>query len=61
MASSESKSKNRFNFDAKMKLLIVGDSGVGKTGVFIRFVDDTFREMFISTIGEAGMRTGGCT
>ena len=52
LSENENVSKSLFQFDAKMKLLIAGDSGVGKTGVFIRFVNDTFQERFISTIGE---------
>ncbi|CBY34279.1 unnamed protein product [Oikopleura dioica] len=33
------------------KLLLIGDSGVGKTCVLFRFSDDTFNTTFISTIG----------
>lgn len=34
-----------------LKLLIVGDSGVGKSCLLMRFCDDTFTPSFISTVG----------
>ncbi|OBA13914.1 uncharacterized protein OGAPODRAFT_17529 [Ogataea polymorpha] len=34
-----------------MKLLLVGDSGVGKSCLLLRFVDDKFNPSFITTIG----------
>lgn len=34
-----------------IKLVIVGASGVGKSSLLTRFVDDTFNNEFISTIG----------
>lgn len=38
-------------YDLLFKLLLIGDSGVGKTCVLFRFSDDTFNHTFISTIG----------
>jgi Ras-related protein Rab-1A len=32
-------------------LLIIGDSGVGKSCLLLRFADDTYTDSFISTIG----------
>jgi Ras-related protein Rab-8A len=38
-------------YDFLFKLLLIGDSGVGKTCVLCRFADDSFSQSFISTIG----------
>ncbi|XP_033110089.1 ras-related protein Rab-10-like isoform X6 [Anneissia japonica] len=38
-------------YDLLFKLLLIGDSGVGKTCILFRFSDDTFNTTFISTIG----------
>ena len=42
-------------YDYSHKVLIVGDSGVGKTCILLRFVDVTFNPDFVATIGEAAM------
>uniref|UniRef100_A0A8C6FL31 small monomeric GTPase n=1 Tax=Moschus moschiferus TaxID=68415 RepID=A0A8C6FL31_MOSMO len=38
-------------FKLLFKLLLIGDSGVGKACVLFRFSDDAFNTTFISTIG----------
>ncbi|CAF0736150.1 unnamed protein product [Rotaria sordida] len=38
-------------YDYLFKLLLIGDSGVGKTCVLLRFCDSAFSTTFISTIG----------
>jgi small GTP-binding protein len=38
-------------FDVMFKLLIVGESGAGKTCMLLRFADDGFEPDFVSTIG----------
>uniref|UniRef100_A0A0K8TNI6 Ras-related protein Rab-35 n=1 Tax=Tabanus bromius TaxID=304241 RepID=A0A0K8TNI6_TABBR len=39
------------DYDHLFKLLIIGDSGVGKSSLLIRFSDDTFSGSYITTIG----------
>lgn len=39
------------DYDYLFKLLLVGDSGVGKSCLLVRFADDLFTDSFISTIG----------
>ena len=39
-------------FDALLKVVIIGDTSVGKTCLILRYTQDIFRENFLSTIGE---------
>ena len=39
------------DYDYLFKLLIIGDSGVGKSCLLQRFADDRYTDIFISTIG----------
>jgi len=38
-------------YDLHLKLLMLGDTGVGKTCMLLRYTSDTFRPTFITTIG----------
>ena len=38
-------------YDTLLKLVLVGDSNVGKTALLSRFMDDNFGDNLISTIG----------
>jgi Ras-related protein Rab-1A len=40
-----------YEYDYLFKVLIIGDSGVGKSALLLRFTEDTFSEYYISTIG----------
>jgi len=46
-------------YDYLFKLLLIGDSGVGKTCILFRFSEDAFNSTFISTIGRLS-RSGHC-
>ncbi|XP_041085729.1 ras-related protein Rab-3C [Polyodon spathula] len=39
------------NFDYMFKLLIIGNSSVGKTSFLFRYADDAFTSAFVSTVG----------
>ena len=58
MSSNEDKSsksrerkKKPKQFDYTFKIVMIGDSGVGKSCILLRFADDKFNENFYATIG----------
>jgi Ras-related protein Rab-8A len=51
MAAAGGGARGRANYDELIKLLLIGDSGVGKSCLLLRFSDDTFTTSFITTIG----------
>ena len=38
-------------YDYLFKLVIIGNSGVGKSSLLLRFADDQFSESYLTTIG----------
>ena len=44
-------SKNQ-GYDYLIKLILIGDTGVGKTSLLLRFAEDTFTASHIATIGK---------
>lgn len=47
---------NNKDFDHTFKILLVGDSGVGKSSILLRFTDDDFQEDHPCTIGKTIMK-----
>ena len=39
------------NYDYLIKILILGDSGTGKSAILLRYMDDEFNTSYITTIG----------
>lgn len=40
------------DYEVTYKILILGDSGVGKTCLIFRFIENIFSDSYISTIGK---------
>lgn len=38
-------------YDFMIKVIIIGDSGVGKTNLITRFCEDRFKDSYVATIG----------
>ena len=51
LSTSLSKEFSTKQYDDLFKIVIIGDSGVGKSCILLRFTDDKFNENFITTIG----------
>lgn len=47
----EMATRSAAQYDYLIKLLIIGDSGVGKTCFLLRFSDDSFTTSHLTTIG----------
>ena len=41
----------RRSYDFLLKLLLIGDAGVGKAAILLRYSEDSFNSTFISSIG----------
>ena len=39
------------DYDYLFKILLLGDSGTGKSSVILRYTDDTFNSSLVSSIG----------
>ncbi|XP_030220252.1 ras-related protein Rab-3A isoform X2 [Gadus morhua] len=50
-ASYGQKETSDQNFDYMFKILIIGNSSVGKTSFLFRYADDSFTPAFVSTVG----------
>src|SRR5689334_21885825 len=50
--------KSNASYDFLIKLLLIGDSGVGKSCILLRFSDDSFTTSFITTIGSNELVAG---
>lgn len=52
MATSEDRSVfPKTTYDVLYRLVLIGDSGVGKTAILLRYSDNVYNSSFISTIG----------
>jgi GTPase SAR1 family protein len=51
MSKLKSRHLKSKQFDYTFKIVLIGDSGVGKSSILLRFADDQFNENFYATIG----------
>lgn len=50
-SSGSSHGESHPEYDMLLKILVIGDSGVGKSCMLLRFADNRFTDSYISTIG----------
>ena len=43
--------KDALSADHKFKIILIGESGAGKTSILLRFTEDRFNECHLPTIG----------
>jgi Ras-related protein Rab-8A len=43
--------KPKENYDFMAKLIVIGDSGVGKTNIILNFSEKEFKDNYVATIG----------
>lgn len=48
---SQAVPQHKGEFDVAIKLLVIGDTSVGKTCLLLRYCEDRYSSSFISTIG----------
>jgi len=48
---TQKKMAGRQHYDHLFKILIIGESGVGKTAIMQRLCEDTYDNVYISTVG----------
>lgn len=44
--------KSNSGFDFLIRMILIGDTGVGKTSLIMRFSEETFTPQHIATIGK---------
>ena len=49
--ASKKKPSSSKHFDYTFKIVMIGDSGVGKSCILLRYADDKFNDKFYATIG----------
>jgi len=51
MKSEEENNNDSINYEYLFKILLIGNSNVGKSSLFLRYVDEIWKENFVPTIG----------